>query len=95
MTYTNEKVKRLLKSEMVKRGVNIADLVRLLNNEGWNETKSSVASKISRGTFSATFFLQCLYVIGCSKLEIIENVTTLSMAAEPKIEYKVKNDKKQ
>jgi len=95
MTYTNEKVKRLLKSELVKRGITIADLVILLNNEGWKETKSSVASKISRGTFSATFFLQCLYVIGCSKFEIIDYPTILSIAAEPKIEYKTKNDKKQ
>ncbi len=95
MAYTNEKTKRLLKSELVKRGITIGDLVVLLNNEGWEETKSSVASKISRGTFSATFFLQCLHVIGCSKLEIMDYPTILSIAAEPKIEYKINHDKKQ
>lgn len=88
MIYTNEKVKRLLKSELVKRGITTSDLVVLLNNEGLKETRSSITSKISRGTFSATFFLQCLSVIGCSKLEIDNSPSKLSVAAEPKTEYK-------
>jgi len=48
MIYTNEIVKRLLKSELVKRGITTTDLVTLLNNEGLQETKSSITSKISR-----------------------------------------------
>lgn len=94
MIYTNEKIKRILKSELVKRGVTTSDLVILLNNEGLNETKSSITSKISRGTFSATFFLQCLSVIGCSKLEIDNYTSNLSIAAEPTTEYKIKDDEK-
>lgn len=92
MIYSNDKVKRLLKSELVKRGISISNLVVLLNNEGLEETKSSVTSKISRGTFSATFFLQCLSVIGCSKLEIETFQSNLSFAAEP--EYKIKDNEK-
>ena len=65
MIYSNDKVKRLLKSELVKRGISTSDLVFLLKEQGLNETQSSITSKISRGTFSATFFLQCLSVIGC------------------------------
>ena len=57
MYYSNDKVKRLLKSELVKRGVSTSDLVTLLNEQGLKETQSSVTNKISRGTFSATFFL--------------------------------------
>lgn len=94
MIYTNEKVKRLLKSELVKRGITTSDLVILLNNTGLNETKSSVTSKISRGTFSATFFLQCLSVISCSKLNIDSYDSNLSIAAEPEIEYKIKGNEK-
>ena len=94
MTYSNDKVKRLLKSELVKRGIKTTDLVELLNREGLNETKSSVTSKISRGTFSATFFLQCLSVIGCSKLEIETYTSSLVMAAEPIIEYRTNSDEK-
>ena len=68
----NDKVKRILKSELVKRGVTTDDLATLLNEIGNSETKSSIDSKISRGTFSASFFMQCLYVIGCTKIEIEE-----------------------
>ena len=93
MIYSNDKVKRLLKSELVKRGISSSDLVILLNREGVSETQSSITSKISRGTFSATFFLQCLSVIGCTKFELEDFKSNLSIAAEPSIEYKItKND---
>ena len=94
MTYSNNKVKRLLKSELVKRGIKTVDLVELLNREGLNETKSSVTSKISRGTFSAAFFLQCLSVIGCSKLEVETYTPNFAIAAEPLIKYKTNLDEK-
>lgn len=84
----NDKVKRILKSELIKRGVSNADLVVLLKEIDIHETKASIDSKISRGTFSACFFLQCLSVIGCNKIEIEEFENLLSVAAEPNIEYK-------
>ncbi len=66
----NVKAKLLLKSELIRRGVSNIELVSLLNTIGVKETKSSIDSKISRGTFSASFFLQCLSAIGCKKIEI-------------------------
>ena len=92
MVYSNDKVKRLLKSELVKRGISTSDLVFLLNEQGLSETQSSITSKISRGSFSATFFLQCLSVIGCTKFEIEDFKSNLSIAAESNVEYKIKND---
>lgn len=83
----NDKVKRLLKSELVKRGITNADLALMLNEIGVNETKASIDSKISRGTFSACFFLQCLSVIGCSKIEIEQFEDVFSIAAESNVEY--------
>ena len=95
----NDKVKRMLKSELIKKGVSTEDLVTLLNEIGISETKSSIDSKISRGTFSASFFIQCLYVIGCNKIEIDEFRSIIKftessnlMAAESTIEYKMNND---
>lgn len=70
MSVWNSKVKRLLKSELVRRGISNAQLSEMLVQIGVEETKSSIDSKISRGTFSASFFLQCLTVIGCKKVEI-------------------------
>lgn len=83
MSNWDDKAKRLLKSEMVKRGYTNADLVGLLNEIGIEETKASIDSKISRGSFSATFLLQCLTVIGCHKLEIEDYQSQLLMVAEP------------
>lgn len=88
MIYSNDKVKRLLKSELVKRGISISDLVDLLNEAGVCETKSSITSKISRGTFSAKFFLECLSVIGCEYVELEHPELELSQAPESKVKYK-------
>ena len=88
MSNWDDKAKRLLKSEMVKRGFTNADLVGLLNDIGVEETKASIDSKISRGSFSATFLLQCLTVIGCHKLDIEDYESQLMMVAEPVEPYK-------
>ncbi len=88
MSNLDDKAKRLLKSELVKRGVSNTDLVLLLNEIGIEETKASIDSKISRGSFSATFLLQCLIVIGCQKIEIENYENQLLMVAEPNEPYK-------
>lgn len=81
---------------MVRRGFNTSDLVLLLKRIGVTETKASIDSKISRGTFSASFFLQILSVIGCNRLDInYYNLNDeISMVAEPLTRYeKLANDK--
>ena len=101
MSIWNDKVKRILKSELIKRGISTEELTVLLNENGSSETKSSVDSKISRGTFSASFFMQSLFVIGCTKIEIEEyrSVFTILepsnlMVAEPNSEFKTAKDGK-
>jgi Domain of unknown function (DUF6471) len=90
----NDKVKRLLKSELIKRGVSNSDLALMLSEIGVEETKTSIDSKISRGSFSASFFMQCLSVVGCNKVEIEEYENSLFLVAEPRSEYKkLKNGK--
>ena len=61
-----EKAKKLLKAEMAEKQVSNAELVEMLNRIGVPETKASVDSKISRGSFSAAFLIQCLNVMGFS-----------------------------
>lgn len=87
----NKQAKQLLKSELVRRGISNEELVIRLNSIGVEETKASVESKISRGTFSAAFLLQCLNAIGCkSFVPIIEE---FSVAADPRANYKISNSK--
>lgn len=83
----NDKVKRILKSELIKRGISNSDLAIMLNKIGVEETKAGIDSKISRGSFSASFLLQCLSVIGCNKIEF-EYYTNFLIAAEDNVEYK-------
>lgn len=90
MAYWNQKAKRLLKSELIKRGVSTSELAILLNNEGIEETKSSIDSKISRGTFSAAFFIQSLSVIGCEKIEIEDYRGNYLNVAESSVTYEKK-----
>ncbi len=92
MSLWSTKVKRLLKSELMRRGVSHSDLADMLVQIGIEETKSSIDSKISRGTFSASFFIQCLTVIGCQKIEIMDYAGKLSIAAEPQIDYNLKSN---
>jgi len=88
----NEQAKRLLKSELVRRGISNDDLVGLLDNIGVEETKASIDSKISRGTFSAAFLLQCLNAIGCKnfmpEIEVFENIVE-----EPRGIYQITKSK--
>lgn len=89
MVNWNEKAKRLLKAELVKRGISNSDLALMLNEIGVEETKASIDSKISRGKFSACFLLQCLTVIGCHKIDIEDYQSQFLMVAESVEPYKI------
>jgi hypothetical protein len=87
----NEQAKRLLKSELVRRGITSEELVSRLESIGVDETKASVESKISRGTFSAAFLLQSLNAIGCKNFVV--EVEALELVAEPRAVYKTTKSK--
>ena len=89
----NDKVKRLLKAELMLRGISNSDLAEMFSKVGIDETKSSIDSKISRGTFSASFFLQALALVGCEKVEIKDYQTQIFLAAEPSEDYKLESEK--
>lgn len=55
-----ERAARFLKAELKRAGVTYDELARRLKDHGVTETRNSIASKLKRGTFAATFFLACL-----------------------------------
>jgi len=65
-----EDVKGILKAELKRRGLTYADLVHRLAQTGVVETEANLRNKISRGSFTAVFFLQCLMAIGCDYVQI-------------------------
>lgn len=66
----NAEAKLLLKAELTLREITHQELADLLCAAGIDSSKASVDSKLSRGSFSAGFFLQCLKIIGCKELRI-------------------------
>jgi hypothetical protein len=55
---------RFLKSELKRRDLTYDQLAAMLRERGFKETQASVASKLSRASFTIGFFLGVLSVIG-------------------------------
>jgi hypothetical protein len=70
MTDWNTEVKQILRAEITRRGYGYRQLAELLARIGVQETERSIANKISRGTFSATFLVQCLKAMGASDMRL-------------------------
>lgn len=56
--------------ELARRNVGYRELAEKLTAMGIPETEANIKNKISRGGFTAAFFLQCLSAIGCSALRL-------------------------
>ncbi|MDB5763952.1 MAG: hypothetical protein JWQ21_2947 [Herminiimonas sp.] len=66
----NKEARRILRFEMRIREISYKELIRRLADIDVTETERSVASKVSRGTFSAAFFLQCMRAMDVSALDV-------------------------
>ena len=65
-----DRVKGLLKAELKRRNVTYAELVGKLADIGVMDSEPKIRNKISRGKFTAVFFIQCLEAIGASSLRL-------------------------
>ena len=65
-----DRVKGLLKAELKRRNITYAELVGKLADIGVMDSEPNIRNKISRGKFTAVFFLQCLTAIGVSELRL-------------------------
>lgn len=61
-----EEAKNMLRGELKRRGMTYKDLVDALGAVGVQETEANLRNKVSRGNFSAAFFLQTLDAMGCT-----------------------------
>lgn len=64
------RVKGILKAELKRRNVGYKQLADMLGKLDIHETEANIKNKISRGGFTAVFFVQCLVAIGCSVLRL-------------------------
>jgi hypothetical protein len=55
-----ERAARFLKAELKRADMTYEELATRLKEHGLTETRDSVAAKLKRGTFPATFLIACL-----------------------------------
>lgn len=65
-----DRVKRLLKAELKRKDVTYAQLVGKLADIGVMDSEPNIRNKISRGKFTAVFFIQCLKAIEATELRL-------------------------
>jgi hypothetical protein len=58
-----DRIRRFLKAELKRADLSYKELAERLTKHGLDETEVGIASKMARGTFSATFLLACLAVL--------------------------------
>jgi len=64
------RAKNILKAELKRRGISYKELAEKLGEIGVHENDRNLANKISRGGFSAAFFLECLAAIGAKSVRL-------------------------
>ncbi|MGH6818528.1 MAG: DUF6471 domain-containing protein [Methylovirgula sp.] len=55
-----DRVRLYLKAEIKRADISYEELAERLKKRGVNENAASIANKLARGTFAATFFMACL-----------------------------------
>jgi hypothetical protein len=65
-----EQAKNILKAELKRRGVTYAQLAEKLTARGAKESERNLANKISRGSFTAAFFMMCMDAIGVRQVSL-------------------------
>lgn len=63
-------VKGILKAELKRRDLSYRDLAEKLDAIGVKDSERNISNKISRGRFTAVFFVQCMEAIGCDTLHL-------------------------
>lgn len=80
MNWENE-ARRILRAELVRRGLTYAMLAKRLQGLGIAETERAIANKLSRGTFAFTFFLQCMAAMEVER--VVFDLTPASNGSRP------------
>src|ERR1700730_10317932 len=67
-----ERAKRFVKAELKRADLTYEELAGRLREMGLEETKVSIASKLSRGGFGATFFIATMKAIGREQINLAD-----------------------
>lgn len=69
--YWKEQASSILIAKLKRKKIKYNTLASMLNdmNENNKETEHGIAAKLSRGTFSFIFFLQCMKALGTEQVK--------------------------
>ena len=67
-----ERAKRYIKAELRRADLTYARLAQRLTEMGLPETETSIAKKISRGGFSAVFFIAVMKALGRASIDLAD-----------------------
>ena len=65
-----DRARLFLKAEIKRADATYEELAKRLEAHGIRENGASIANKLARGTFAATFFLACLVALGVEGLRL-------------------------
>ena len=65
-----DRAKRFLKAELKRADVTYEELAERLKEHGLEETRNSIAAKLKRGSFPATFLVAVMAAIGQERVEL-------------------------
>jgi hypothetical protein len=69
---SQDRAKGILKAELARRHLTYKDLAERLRVAGVHDTDRNISNKLSRGAFTAAFFIQCLDAMGCRTIHLEE-----------------------
>ena len=67
-----ERAARFVKAELKRAGVTYEELAERLKEHGLSETRNSIAAKLKRGTFPATFLLAVMAAIELESVSLAD-----------------------
>lgn len=67
-----DRVRLYLKAEIKRADISYEELAERLKAHGFNENAASIANKLARGTFAATFFMACLAALELDGVKLEE-----------------------
>lgn len=65
-----DRARLFLKAEIKRADLTYEELAARLKDHGFDENAASIANKLARGTFAATFFLASLSALGVQSVAI-------------------------
>jgi hypothetical protein len=71
--YWSKIVTKIIKAELAKRDIDYPTLVTKLHEIDVNISVEDLRGRMSRGTFGAALFIQCLRAIGVTNLPLEES----------------------